>query len=188
MTKELPVDEMLKIVEILKPLSSEDRGRAVKAAMAMLDESQPNITSPADAEVRTGGDADVFANLPPRARAWMKQNDVTVAELEEVFQRTPEGSEVIAHMPGKSKKEQMYNAYILTGLGKLLATGTASFQDKQARALCETSGCYDNANHSAYLRDKGNEFSGTKDKGWTLTAPGLKHAAKIIKELNKQAA
>jgi hypothetical protein len=188
MSKELPFAEMLKIVEILKPLASEDRVRAIKAAMAMLDESHSGIGRPVGSVIVPLGAGDEFANLPPRARSWMRQHGVTVTALQQVFQMTPEGPEVIAHMPGRSKKEQMYNAYILTGLGQLLHTGSASFQDRPARALCEASGCYDNANHSAYLRDKGNEFSGTKDKGWTLTAPGLKRAAEIIAELNSPTA
>jgi hypothetical protein len=185
MPKEMPIDAMSKIVAILTPLSSEDRARAVKAAMALLGESQSTIASATDVEAATHNGEDEFTNMPPRARTWMKQNNITVAELQQVFQMTPEGPEVIAHMPGKNKKEQMYNAYVLTGLGRLLATGTVSFQDKPARALCVASGCYDNANHSAYLRNKDNEFSGTKDKGWTLTAPGLKRAAEIVKELSK---
>lgn len=74
---------------------------------------------------------------------------------------------------------------MLVGIAKLLSSGDPSFDDKSARALCETSGCYDSANHAASLRDKGNEFTGTKDKGWTLTTPGLKRGAILIKELNK---
>jgi hypothetical protein len=116
----------------------------------------------------------------------MKQNGIAAAELEQVFHITEGAVEVIAaYMPGKNKKEQTYNAYILTGLGQLLLTGNPSFQDNSARALCESSGCYDSANHSAHIRDRGNEFAGTKDKGWVLTAPGLKRAAAIVKELGQ---
>jgi hypothetical protein len=93
--------------------------------------------------------------------------------------------DVIAALPGRNKKEQTYTAYIITGIGQLLLNGIASFDDKVARALCERSGCYDSANHSAHLRDRGNEFTGTKEKGWTLTAPGLSRGAQIIKDMNR---
>jgi hypothetical protein len=75
------------------------------------------------------------------------------------------------------------NAYVVSGISQLLLKGEPSFTDKDARTLCERSGCYDSANHSAHLKDRGNEFSGSKDKGWTLTAPGLKRAAELLKQM-----
>lgn len=179
------IEAMSKIVEILAPLSTEDRGRVIRAAMTILGDAQPALGAIGTAapEVDQEGGEE---NLPPRARVWMKQNDVAIGELQQVFHISEGTVEVIAaHMPGKTKKEQTYSAYILTGLAQLLLTGVPSFQDKPARALCESSGCYDSANHSAHIKDRGNEFTGTKDKGWILTAPGLKRAAAIIKELSQ---
>ncbi len=172
---------MSKIIAILTPLPSEERSRVMNAAMMLLGEASPKLGA-----VSTDDEVGAVSNLSPRAKAWMKQNSVTNEELEQVFHMSETGTEVIAsHIPGKNKKEQTYNAYILTGIAQLLATGNPSFQDKTARTLCESSGCYDSANHSAHLKDRGNEFTGTKDKGWTLTAPGLKRGAEVIKELNK---
>jgi hypothetical protein len=185
MAKNKPADAMMKIVEILEPLPSEERVRVTHAAMVLLGEAQSSkpLSGGVGAETTT---TENLETLSPRARVWMKQNNVTSEELEQVFHMKDGAAEVIAaHIPGKNKKEQTYNAYVLTGIAQLLATGDPSFQDKSARGLCERSGCYDSANHSAHIRDKGNEFTGTKDKGWTLTAPGLKRGAEIIKELNK---
>jgi hypothetical protein len=186
MTKNSAADVMTKVVDLLIPLPSEERVRVIKAAMVLLGEEVP----PPSRKAAETPDEDVGGTLnalPHRARAWMKQNSISEAELQQVFHMSDEGAEVIAaHIPGKNKKGQTYNAYVLTGIGQLLATGTPSFQDKLARGLCERSGCYDNANHSVHLKNKGNEFTGTKDKGWTLTAPGLKRAADLIKELNSQ--
>ena len=185
MARNNSVDAMTKLVEILTPLSSEERARVIRAALVLLGEAQSEPSSIADT---TGGldQADEHIQLPPRARAWIKQNGISDAELQQVFLIADGRVEVIAsHMPGKNKKEQTHNAYILTGIGELLLTGNASFLDKSARALCESSGCYDRANHSANVKERGNEFSGTKERGWVLTAPGLKRAAEIIKDMSK---
>jgi hypothetical protein len=93
---------------------------------------------------------------------------------------------IAADIPGKGKKGKTLNAYVLVGVSKFLSTGDPKFDDKSARALCEGSGCYDSANHAQTLKAKGNWFTGTKEKGWSLTAPGLRQGAMIVKELNKQ--
>ena len=181
MEKNVPLDAMTKIVEILTPLSSEDRARAVSAALTLLGDVQSKAPQEgADDQIASDSDLGV---LSPRTRHWMNQNGISVTELQHVFHVVDGGAEVISAIPGRNKKEQTYSAYVLTGLGQFLVTGNAAFTDKAARALCEASGCYDRANHAVHLRDRGNEFTGTKEKGWTLTAPGLKRAAELVKEL-----
>jgi hypothetical protein len=175
------LDAMTKVVEVLSPLSSEDRARVIGAALALLGDVQSKIAAPKSAESKLD-DAE-FGTFSPRARSWMNQHGVSAVELQQIFHVADEQVEVVATVPGRNKKDQTYNAYVLTGLGQLLATGAPAFTDKAARALCEVSGCYDSANHAAHMKDKGNEFIGSKDKGWTLTAPGLKRAAEIVKEL-----
>lgn len=183
MPKTKTTDVLTSIVDLLEPMESEDRVRIINAALALLGESAT------PAKFGTGTVAEDTANLgelPPRARTWMKQYGLSGDELEQVFNVVDGVAEVIAsHMPGKNKKEQTLNAYVLTGIAQLIATGNANFSDNDARDLCVRSGCYDSGNHATTMKNKGNEFSGTKDKGWTLTAPGLKRAAEIIKELSK---
>jgi hypothetical protein len=36
-----------------------------------------------------------------------------------------------------------------------------------------------------HIKERGNEFTGTKEKGWSLTAPGLKRGAALVKEMTK---
>jgi hypothetical protein len=90
-------------------------------------------------------------------------------------------------IPGKSSKEQTISAYILKGVAQLLATGEPTFDDKSARKLCEDLGCYNGPNHAVYMNKMGNSITGSKDKGWKLTAPGLKKGADLIKEMTKGA-
>jgi hypothetical protein len=186
MDKDTRIDAMAKLVELLKPLSPEDRVRAIRSAMIWLDDNQPGTVSGSGDQEEVNEPAGEIGALPLRARTWMKQNGISASQLQHVFHITKEGVEIIAGVPGRNKKEQTYNAYILTGLGQLLRAGNPTFQDKEARALCESSGCYDSANHSVHIKNKGNEFTGTKDKGWTLTVPGLRRAGEIVKELSGQ--
>lgn len=177
------VDAASQIVSLLTPLSPEDRRRAIRAAFALLGDEATD--SPTAGQTQ-GGDQGQSDNFPPRARAWMKQNGISTDEIQQVFHVSEGAVEVIAsEIPGKNDKERTYAAYVLTGVAKLLGTGNPFFDDKSARALCKSSGCFNVANHSTYLNDKGNEFAGSKEKGWTLTAPGLKLGAALVKELNK---
>ena len=176
------------IVDLLTPLESAERLRVIQASLMLLGEtlatSSRRVGGDTDGDVE-GGDSETSA-LPVRARTWIKQHGVSLEELQQVFHLQDGSVDVIAgEIPGKNKKEKTLNAYILVGLAKLLSTGSAAFDDKSARALCVSSGCYDESNHSSTIRDKGNEFAGTKDSGWTLTAPGLKRAAGLVKEIAK---
>ena len=188
MTNKKTTEIVSEIVELLTPLDSAERTRAIKASLVLLDEEVPTGPSRVGADSGTSPleDAGETSMLPTRARTWMKQTGVSLEELQQVFHLADGSAEVIAgEIPGKNKKEKTYNAYVLTGLSKLLSTGAAAFDDKTARGLCESSGCYDKANHSVTIKDRGNEFTGTKEKGWTLTAPGLKRAAALVKEMTK---
>ncbi len=173
-----------RVVDLLTPLGSEDRQRVVQASLTLLGETATRASGAEDLDSN-----DVVAgDMPVRARTWMQKNGVTADEIQEVFHFTNEGVEVIAsEMPGRNASEKTLNAYVLTGLAKLFADGSPTFEDKAARTLCETSGCYDNTNHSKYVKNKGNAFSGSKSKGWTLTAPGLNRGATLVKELGKAA-
>ena len=175
-----------KIVDLLTPLDSEERQRVVKAALTLLGDqpvSVPAKKTPADPEVEeTHGDAK---NFLPKARTWIKQNQLTVEQLQQVFHVDGEKVKVIASgIPGKNNKEKSLNAYVLQGAAKLLLAGESSFDDKSASALCKAHGCYSEANHATYLQDKGNKFAGSKAQGWNLTAPGLSHAASLVKEIS----
>jgi len=74
---------------------------------------------------------------------------------------------------------------VLAGLSKLLSVGTPTFDDKTARALCNSFGCYDQANHSVTMKDKGNLLYGSKENDWSVTAQGLIRGAALVKEMTK---
>lgn len=172
-----------KIVDILTPLTSEERVRVTKASLTLLGEavSGKELTE-------NEGESDGAQSLNARAKSWVKQHGISLDELQQVFHVANGSMSVIAaDIPGKKKKQQTLNAYVLLGISKLLSTGNPTFDDKEARELCESSGCYDKTNHATHLKGKGSLFTGGKDKGWTLTNPGLKHGVSLIKELSKKA-
>jgi hypothetical protein len=187
MTDKKLTEIVSKIVELLTPIESDERLRVIQASLTLLGERFPPSSRQVGGAGAPGfGEDGEVSELPTRARLWMKQHDVSLEELQQVFHLADGAAEMIAgEIPGKNKREKTYSAYILTGLAQLLATGNATFDDKSARSLCESSGCYDPANHSATIANRGNEFTGTKDKGWALTAPGLKRAAALVKEIAK---
>jgi hypothetical protein len=174
-----------KIVELLTPFDSEERQRVVKAALTLLGEESSNALaknkSPNDSEAEMSSDGKQF---PQRARTWIKQNQLTIEQLQQVFHVDGDNAEVIAStVPGKTDKVKTINAYILQGAARLLVSGETGFDDKSARALCKTLGCYARTNHATYMQAKGNKLTGSKDQGWSLTAPGLTHGATLVKEM-----
>lgn len=172
------------IVNILEPLTSDERRRVIGASLTLLGD-EPSIGQKEPVSNLKEDEAD-SSTLPSRAKLWMKQNTVSSSELQQVFHIVDGTAAVIGEVPGKSAKERVHNAYVMAGIAKFLETGSPSFDDTGARDLCKTAGCFDTTNHSKYLADKGNEFTGSKDKGWTLTSPGLKRGAALVKELTKE--
>lgn len=172
------------IVKVLGPLESEDRHRVIQASLVVLKEKPIDVAAalPVDAV-----DLAQVGELPMRARLWIKQNDMASDQLQQVFDFSNGVATVIApEVGGKTNSEKTIKAYVLAGIAGLLSSGEPNFDDRAARALCETFGCYDSTNHSKYMKDKGNNFTGTKDNGWKLTAPGLKYGAALVKELSAE--
>jgi hypothetical protein len=167
-----------KIVEILAPFETEERQRAVQAALTLLGEG------PARTSSGGSGSDELDGGLPKRAGAWLHQHGLKREQLDEVFHCDGDNVEIIAaSVPGHSNKERTLNAYLLAGISQLLAKGDASFGDGLARHVCRNLGCYDHTNHATYLKDKGNRFAGSKEQGWKLTGPGLAQAAGLIGQM-----
>ncbi len=178
MTKKSITEIVGAIVDLLTPLPSEDRRRIIQAALTLLGEDAVAKVSAGQREQPQ--DIEGASDLPLRARNWMKQNGLSVDQINQVFHLDNESVQVIAsEIPGKNNRERVRNAYILQGIACLLQSGDGHFDDAAARALCSSHGIFDGTNHMKYMKG-GNEFTGSKDKGWTQTAPGLKLGAVLI--------
>ncbi|MGC4100785.1 hypothetical protein [Ferruginibacter sp.] len=171
------------LVDLLEPFDSTERQRIVQASMLLLGES--TIYSKPDKKIDEEIDV-VENNFSSHAKIWMKQNHISVEDLQQIFHVADGNAEVItSEMPGKDQKAKTINAYILQGLANLLVSNESKFDDKSARSLCVKSGCYSAANHAVYIKAVGNKLAGSKDVGWTLTSPGLKYGADLIKTLTR---
>lgn len=169
------------IVKELTPLGTEERRRVIQASLVLLGDA-PVVAAVPTSEIETEVSDP---GLSPRARAWTRQNGLSLEELQQTFHL--EGNDcqlIVSEIPGKANRDRVRNAYLLAGAARLIATGEPKFDDREARDLCERFGFFDPTNHSKYVKG-GNEFTGSKDKGWTLTAPGLKQAAQLISELTR---
>jgi hypothetical protein len=166
------------LVDELADFSPDERRRIMHAALTLLGDAVAPAISLGVLNESNGG-----LSFPAKARMWMKQYGVTAEQISEVFHLSETGMEVIASVPGASRREQVRNAYVLFGIGELLSRGETKFDDKSAREFCEAGGFFDHTNHMKYM--KGSEFTGSKEKGWVLTTPGLKYGAHLIISLAK---
>ena len=168
-----------KLVEVLSDLSPEERQRVISAAQVSL--GQPELAQSATAAASQGAST---GSLPKKAAQWLAQNAISREQIDGVFSIEADSVELIARrLPGKSKRQQTVETYLLCGLRSLLQSGESRFADEEARQLCRSVGCYDGANHNNYTKAFDNLVHGTKDSGWTLTVPGLNRAAEIVKAI-----
>lgn len=167
------------VVRELESFSSEERHRIVAASMTLLGEA-PKRFAPEGQSDESSPDQGV--QFPPKARYWVQQHGLTLEQINQVFHFGEDGPEIIAHITGATKREQVRNAYVLCGISRLLTNGEARFDDKVARGICESGGFFDHTNHMKAM--KCSEFIGSRDKGWTLTTPGLNRGASLITQMS----
>lgn len=178
-------DVMKKLFELLDPLEADDRDKVVKSAFALL--GQPVKVGVAGSSVAPEVDPAPESGLSigTKAARWMKQNGISSDQLSDVFHSGDDGVEVIAaSVPGSSKAMQTQNCYLLVGIANFLAGDSPTFGDSEAVDLCKHMRCHDTNNHAGHRKSM--NLSGTKAKGWTLTAPCLRSAAELVKEMNQQ--
>lgn len=176
-------DVLTTIIKALEPLTSEERQRTVGAAMLFLGEATLPKQHSASGDPQDDSSGDSESGYPLQVAKWMKQNAVSAEALEEVFHFNQDGTFDLLNAPGKSKKDQTLNTYILTGLGKYLSTSAneRTFDDAMALKFCKKIGCFDESNHARYIKNRP-EFTGDRSKGFSLTNPGVKRGAALVKE------
>lgn len=177
------VEAVRQLVNTLAPLNAGERQRAISAATILLGDP-PGPAAPFGDPIDPP--ASPVDGISQKASGWMRKNGLSPELLDHVFSIDGGNIDVIAtKMPGRSKRQQTVESYLICGLRAYLQTGEVSFVDKDARSLCQKVGCYDPPNHSNYMKALGNRITGSKDAGWRLTNPGLSEAAHIVKQLTE---
>ena len=168
------------VIGALKPLTSEERQRTVRAALLYLDEKFPVNEGNEAAKSEDVGDEKEA--LPRASLTWLKQNDIPLDKVDEYFELRSDGTFDIWNAPGKSMKEKTVAIYFLTALGNYLSRQEQNFEDSLAREFCQELGCYDSPNHSSYLKSlHPTDIRGDKKKGFRITRQGLSKAANLMK-------
>lgn len=174
------------VYELLFPLKTEERYRVWTATMALLgDTAPPAATQP----LVTGDPIENARSAEPsrfgdKANSWMRQHQVSNEQLDQLYHIDNGSVELIAtNVPGKSLRIKTINCYLLAGIRSLLATDEAKFADREAIEFCHLTNAYDKNNHTTNRTAVGNRASGDRASGFTLTVPGLRDAAKLIKEM-----
>jgi hypothetical protein len=181
------VEAATKLIQILAPLSVEERERAISAAKILLGHSSPDPRGASSLPVPESIPTPSPHGLSSKVDAWMKKHALTSEMLEQVFAfdpTIPAVDIIAAKMPGTSKRQQTVESYVICGLKSFLLTGDPVFSDKDARQVCTKIGCYDGPNHATYLKALDNLVHGSKEAGWRLSNPGLVRAGEIVKQLN----
>lgn len=180
------------VFALLEPRTEEERLRVVKAVFALFGTDLPAAsTSSGRVEsnglsISGGGVGEETAIGGPRAKSWARQHRLTRSGLEQAFYF--QNGQVDIHIdtiPGKSRREQTINCYLLVGLRGFLASDSATFNDSEALALCKHTQAYDKNNHTKFRAQLGNLVNGSKDDKFELSGPGLKAAAELIGSMNK---
>src|SRR5262245_53981279 len=140
MTQKSITDIVATIVAELTPLQSEERQRIIQASLVLLGESPSAISKKSAA---SQSDADDSSEMPARARTWIKQNNLSVDHIQQVFHAGSDEVEIIIpEIPGKGNRDKVRNAYVLLGVARLISSNEPKFNDKDARALCERYGFF----------------------------------------------
>ena len=74
---------------------------------------------------------------------------------------------------------------MLVGIKNLIQNDEAKFADKEAMEFCQRTMSYDKNNHTVHRQALSSRVSGDRSSGFALTVPGLRDAAKIVKEMGE---
>jgi hypothetical protein len=176
------------IYDLLAGFSAEERSRVLAATVALFGDAPVKTQAGDGTQGSDSGGEDDFPGLGVKAKRWIRQEKVSLDELNEVYHIGDDGTvELIAtDIPGATKKEQAGNVYLLSGIRSLLASDEPTIANTAAVAYCQHIGCHDTKNHATNRSALGNKLTGSVATGFTLPAPGLKAAAAVIKAIAKK--
>lgn len=170
--------------ELLEPLDSTERQRTLKATLALLGESFGEIGGQDTRNKETRGEElpQHGDGLGENAARWMRQNQISRSAIDQLFHIDGNNVDLIVRsVVGNSRREKTLNAYLLVGIRNLLNTDEPRFTEKEAIEFSHLVDAYDRNNHTALRNAIGKRMSGDRSSAFTLTVPGLRDAANLIR-------
>ncbi len=174
-------EKMMGVYRLVVDLNADERRRLVSAVLNLCGDAEVEpLTQPSSGPAEPS--PAELENFPPKAIRWLTQNRIQRERLEEFFHLDGDMDILVAEVPGTSKREQTKNCYLVAGARALLSSGEATVSEGDVVALCKRYKCYDSTNHATYRKQAGNYLAGDKGKGFTLSAPGLRAAADLLRK------
>jgi hypothetical protein len=176
------------LYNLLEPLEVAERSRVIQAALAMLGENSLT-SSPLNSKQLKDEVIGQSLSKPvgPKAERWIRQFKVDRSALDELYHIDDTTVDLIStDVPGKSTREKTVNCYLLVGIRNFLANDEPKFDDKEAVDFCQSVGAYDRNNHTSNRNSLGNLVSGNRANGFTLTIPGQREAAQLVRTMTNR--
>lgn len=192
-------DAIKRVHAALEPLSKEARARVMSYISQMLEIPKQCLPEQYEPEPRAEHQLQSYAvtqepsgsneeygleGVSPVAKKWMIRNGLSVNSLSGLFSIGGDEIDLIANnVPGKSKRERMYNIFLLKGIAGYLATGAARFTHDQVKDACTHYKAYDAINFATHVKSFAADVSGSKSSEYSLTARGLSNGTELVKKM-----
>lgn len=151
-------------------------------------QSQPSEATPKD---RSNDDLDLesepgtLEGISPIASKWMRRNDLSEAQLSELYSLGVDEIDLVAKkVPGSSARERLKHVMLLQGIASYLSSGVPRIENEKLRDAAKHYDADVGRNFGAFLKTCASEISGSRSEAnLTLTTRGLNSAKDLIKQM-----
>ena len=119
------------------------------------------------------------------APAFFARQNITEEEWQKVFHFDGTTYSIIVDdLKETTKSKKQVNLALLEGIKELLTGGVATIVRDDLIELCKKYYAYDSSNFAAHMKKQKSLFLARGDN-WSLTKPGEKRAAEVVKDLSQ---
>lgn len=119
------------------------------------------------------------------APAFFARQNITEEEWQKVFHI--EGNQcsiIVDELKERTRSRKQVKLALLEGVKELLESGEATITKENLVELCKKYDAYDSPNFATHMKKQRSLFL-AKGDNWSLTKPGEKRAAEVVKELSQ---
>ena len=119
------------------------------------------------------------------APAFFARQNITEEEWQKVFHFDGTTYSIIVDdLKETTKSKKQVNLALLEGIKELLTGGVATIVKDDLIELCKKYDAYDSSNFASHMKKQKSLFLARGDN-WSLTKPGEKRAAEVVKDLSQ---